>query len=404
MSVRLSARSRLALLYTALVLAAGALMTALTYVLVRQNLTTRWVLHRVLPAPGTTAPGPEPPRLQAPDIAEQVRGAALAELLSQAAVALAVVTLLAAALGWVVAGRILAPIRAISATAQRLSAEDLSERVPVTSPADELAALAVTVNGMLDRIQRGIAERDRVLESQRLFTANAAHELRTPLTTVRTAIDVTLDGDPNTAELLTMAADVRDAVENGQRTLDGLLVLARSQAGARAPSIMDLADTTIGVLDGLAAEASRRGVAVHTDLRPAPVVGERVLLESMVSNLLDNAIRYNRAEGHVVLATGASATHAFLRISNSGPYIGAGEAERLLQPFVRGASTRVHGAYADGGAGLGLSIVRAVVSTHGGELSATARPGGGLDVIVRIAAAPRAARLALQTGPADQAS
>jgi len=399
-AVRLSARSRLALLYTALVVAAGVLMTALTYVLMRQNMTTRWIFHRVL-SPSETAP---PPRPEIPDLAEQVRGAALAELLTQAAIALAVVTLLAAVIGWVVAGRILAPIRAISATAQRLSAEDLSERVPVAPPADELAALAVTVNGMLDRIQRGIAERDRVLESQRMFTANAAHELRTPLTTVRTAIDVTLDGDPNTAELLTMATDVRDAVENGRRTLDGLLVLARSQAASGTPSTTDLADTTMGVLGGLAAEAARSGIAVHTDLRPAPVAGERVLLESMVSNLLDNAVRYNRAEGHVAVATGASATHAFLRISNSGPFIGADEAERLLQPFVRGAPTRAQGAYADGGAGLGLSIVRAVVSAHGGELSASARPGGGLDVIVRIAAGSSAAHLALQAGATDQPS
>jgi signal transduction histidine kinase len=392
--VRLSARSSLALLYTALVLAAGVLMTALTYLLMRQNLTTRWVSYRVLSLPGT----PPPPRPEIPDIAEQVRGATLAELVTQAAIALAVVTLLAAALGWLVAGRILAPIRAISATAQRLSAEDLSERVPVASPADELATLAATVNGMLDRIQRGIAERDRVLESQRMFTANAAHELRTPLTTIRTAIDVTLDGDPSTAELLTMATDIRAAVDNGRRTLDGLLVLARSQAGARAPSTTDLADTTVGVLNGLAADAARRGVAVHTDLRPAPVAGERVLLERMVSNLLDNAVRHNSAEGHIAVATGASATHAFLRISNSGPFIGADEAERLLQPFVRGAPTRTPGAKAEGGAGLGLSIVRAVVSAHDGELSAIARPGGGLDVIVRLATAPCAAR------PPDQAA
>ena len=170
----------------------------------------------------------------------------LSALLTQAGLALVVVTGLAAVLGWLVAGRVLRPIRAISSTARRLSAEDITERVPVTVPADELYVLAGTVNEMLDRIQRGVVERDRILDSQRLFTANAAHELRTPLTTARTAIDVTLDGDPSRAELLAMAGDVRAAVEHVQRVLDGLLLLARSQAGigAREPADLAVASTS----------------------------------------------------------------------------------------------------------------------------------------------------------------
>jgi signal transduction histidine kinase len=171
-------------------------------------------------------------------MAERVRDDAMSALLTQAAL---VVAALAALTGWLVAGRILRPIRAISGTANRLSAENLSERIPVRQPADELAALAATINGMLDRIQHGIAERDRVLNSQRLFVANAAHELRTPLTTMRTAIDVTIDGEPDRAELVAMAGDIATAVETSQRTLDGLLVpLARSQAGHPIPRAREL--------------------------------------------------------------------------------------------------------------------------------------------------------------------
>ncbi|NUO99899.1 MAG: HAMP domain-containing protein, partial [Nonomuraea sp.] len=183
---------------------------------------------------------PQPPNLD--DLAGRVQADTLSALLPQAGLALVVVTVLAAVLSWLTAGRVLRPIRVISATAHRLSAENLTERVPVTTPADELSALAGTVNDMLDRIQHGVTERDRILDGQRLFTANAAHELRTPLTTARTAIDVTLDGHPTRSDLLTMAGDVRDAVVHMQRVLDGLLLLARSQAGLTARQPADLAD------------------------------------------------------------------------------------------------------------------------------------------------------------------
>ncbi|WP_064745123.1 sensor histidine kinase [Pseudonocardia acaciae] len=379
MSVRLSARARLSVLFTALVLAAGIALTALTYLLMRRNLAHRLTLVHIDPSNG--GPPPEPPA--PPDLAEHLRSETLAELLTQAGVALGVVTVLAAALVWLVAGRVLRPIRAISATAQRLSAENLRERVPVTTPRDELAALADTVNGMLDRIQQGVTERDRVLHSQRMFTANAAHELRTPLTTVRTAIDVTLDGQPSRSELLTMAADIRTAVEQSQRTLDGLLTLARSHVGPAEPRTVDLAAAAAGVLDRATEGAATRDVTLRTDLRPAPVDGEPVLLERMIGNLVDNAVRYNHPGGHVTLSTEAAATHASLRIRNTGAAVPPGEAAALLEPFVRGEGARTH-TRTDGGAGLGLSIVQAIVTAHRGEIEVIARPTGGLDITVRF--------------------
>jgi signal transduction histidine kinase len=348
---RLTARGRLALLHTGLVLAAGTLLTVLTYLLLFRSMR----LH----------------------IDE-----AVFKLLTQAVPALLVVTALAGLTGWLVAGRILRPIRTIAGTANRLSAENLAERIPVGEPADELAVLAATINGMLDRIQHGIAERDLVLDSQRLFVANAAHELRTPLTTMRTAIDVTLDGEPDRAELLAMAGDIATAVETSQRTIDGLLVLARSHAGPPRRTPVDLAEVAATTVADAADLAAKEGVALRTDLRPAPASGEPVLLERMAGNLLENALRYNHPGGHVTVTSGTANGHAFLRVVNTGPPVTPEEERRLFEPFVRGAGNRT------GGAGLGLSIVRAVVTAHAGEISSTARPTGGMDIAVRLPRAP----------------
>ncbi|MEV5712644.1 ATP-binding protein [Amycolatopsis mediterranei] len=364
----MTARGRLTILYAALVLAAGTLLTTLTYLLLRGNGAHRISVVTLGPSPGPDAIPPLPP---------SVTAVTLTGFITQAAIARAVVTALAAVAGWLVAGRVLRPISTISATAQRLSAENLSERVPVTTPLDELATLAGTVNGMLDRISDGVAERDRVLASQRMFTANAAHELRTPLTTMRTAIDVTLDSRPGTAELLAMTADVRTAVEQSRRTLDGLLALARSQAGAGVRHRVDLAEVVANCLDGV-------DLTVRAALRPAPVRGDPVLLERLCGNLVDNAVRHNRSGGHVEVATGGTGGRAFLRIGNSGVPIAPEAVDRLREPFVRGDGTRIH---TGRGTGLGLSIVDAIVTAHGGGITIAARPAGGLDVVVHLPSA-----------------
>lgn len=374
---RLTARARLTLLQTALVLAAGAALTGLTYLLMRRHTFFSRLLD--VSGAGPVATPPLMPTVVDPQVfADRVQTATLSALLPQAGLALIVVTALAAVLGWLVAGRVLRPIRVISSTARRLSAENLTERVPVTNPADELSALAGTVNDMLDRIQRGLFERDRVLDSQRLFTANAAHELRTPLTTARTAIDVTLDGHPSRAELLAMAGDVRGSVEHMQRVLDGLLLLARSQAGLAAREPVDLAAVAAAALDAAGARTAAAGVAVRCELRPAQVSGEPVLLERMVGNLVDNAVRYNVAGGRLVVGTGTAGGRAILRISNTGRPVPPGEAETLLEPFVHGQGTRVR----TDGLGLGLSIVRAVTLAHRGRIAVAARTGGGLDITI----------------------
>ncbi|MFC4106264.1 sensor histidine kinase [Micromonospora zhanjiangensis] len=356
MKARLTARARLTVLYTGFVAAAGLVLTGLTYLFMRRSLGQRLVRIDIRGPDGTVQTAPRPEDL--PNLG-RLQDATLHELLIQALIALAVVTALAALLSWLVAGRVLHPVRAIASTAQRLSAENLSERVPVNKPRDELAALAATVNGMLDRIQAGVA-------SQKLFTANAAHELRTPLTTMRTAIDVTLDGEPSRDELITMAEDIRTAIGTSQRTLDGLLALALSQAATGRRRVVDLSDFV--------------GVPEESNLRPAPVVGDPVLLEMMVANLVDNALRHNDSEDGIEVETGVEGTEAFLRIANGGPAIAPGEAERLLEPFVRGGGGRTGGE----GVGLGLAIVHAIVLAHRGRIRLDPRAGGGLCVTLHF--------------------
>ncbi|NKE63133.1 HAMP domain-containing protein [Lentzea sp. PSKA42] len=376
MKCRLSARGRLTILYTALVLGAGLAIAGLTYVLVGRALADRPRTLRLFgPLDASIPPVPDPGvELAAID---RLHADTLAQLLTQSLIALTIVGVLAAVLSWVVAGRVLRPIRTMSATAQRLSAENLSERVPVTTPADELATLAETVNGMLDRIQSGVAERDRLLHSQRMFVANAAHELRTPLTTMRTAVEVTLDGKPSNEELLVMAGDVRDAVADSQRTLDGLLALARSQTGLARRQQVDLADVVTRIIEAARGQAEAGRVELRPALRPSAVMGDPVLLDRMVSNLVDNAIRYNEAGGNVVVSTGLVAGRAQLRIVNTGQHVAPAAVHDLFTPFVRGRASRPHD---DGGLGLGLSIVRAVVDAHQGQLTTDVPAAGGLDI------------------------
>lgn len=371
---QLTARGRLTLLLTALVLAAGLALSVLTYLLMRRYLGRRTGFLSLTTTGGEPPPPPLPE--QALAAGDRVAELALSAFLTQAAIALAVVTVLAAVLGRWLAGRILRPVRVIADTARRLSADNLSERVPVTAPADELAALATTVNGMLDRVQHG-------LRGQRLFTANAAHELRTPLATIRTAVDVTLDGRPGRDELIAMAHDVREAAARSQRTLDGLLLLARSQAGAGGPlGPADLSGVAGDALDAAARDIAARALTVDAALRPAPVSGRRVLLERMVGNLVGNAVRHNRPGGRIEVSTGVTGDgRSWLRVVNTGQVIDPATADRLVEPFVRGDGSRVHG---EDGSGLGLSIVQAVVTAHHGTLRLTPLPGGGLDVTVHL--------------------
>jgi len=297
---------------------------------------------------------------------------------------LGLMALLSLGLGWVVAGRVLRPLQRITATAKRLSERTLHQRIALQGPDDELKELADTFDRMLGRL-------DAAFDAQRRFAANASHELRTPLAISRTEVDVAL-ADPDTppAELRAMAERVRDATQRSERLIEGLLTLARSEQAPRLWESADLADAV-----ALALEHTRRqdqdqagqdgGLRLVTRLRPAPVQGDPALLERMVANLVENAVRHNQPGGWLEVATGTSDGRAFVQVANGGQEIPTDQVESLFEPF-RHLHGRVASASASAvrGAGLGLSIVRSVARAHGGDAHAMALAGGGLEVTVRL--------------------
>jgi signal transduction histidine kinase len=303
----------------------------------------------------------------------------LAQLAISAGIALAVTLAVAVMLTWMAAGRVLSPIRAITATARRLSQENLRERIALDGPRDELRDLAETIDAMLDRL--GTA-----FEAQRRFVANASHELRTPLARERALIDVGLSNAEASADSLrNMAERVRAAVDEQERLIEGLLTLARGERGIERHEFVDLADIAIRALDGVQGLPGHAdGLAIARGLRPATVVGDTEMLERVVVNLLDNAMAHNVDGGRVELATGTQNGNAFLHVANTGPVIPPNVVPALFEPFRRRGSDR---AGKHRGHGLGLSIVAAVVKAHGGRVDAQPRDGGGLDIYVRLPAA-----------------
>ncbi|MBI5105819.1 MAG: HAMP domain-containing protein [Solirubrobacterales bacterium] len=299
----------------------------------------------------------------------------LHQLARQYGLALLGALLLAVALGWLAAGRLLAPIRAITRTARRVSDERLEERIALQGPRDELRELADTFDAMLDRLQGA-------LDGQRRFVANASHELRGPLTVIRTEAEVTLaDPDASPAELREMGEAVLEATERTENLLDGLLVLARSQRALLRQDPVDLAVAARRAVSEAADAASAAHVRVRLATCPAPVRGDEALLVRLVGNLVDNGIRYNASGGDVDVRTEARDGHVCVRVENTGAVVPADKVELLTQPFER------LGRRADGrGAGLGLSIVRAVAEAHGGALRLRARDGGGLVAEVELPA------------------
>ena len=298
---------------------------------------------------------------------------ALDEVALQYVIAFAGVLLVAAAVGWLVAGRVLAPLKRISATAKRVSEERLGERIPVTGPEDELRELGETLNSMLDRLALSF-------DAQRRFVANASHELRSPLTVIRSEAEVALaNPEPDIDEMRAMAESVVHASRRTEALLASLLILARSQRGLLRSEPVDLASVAEPAAAAAARAADDEGVRLRTRLDPAVVDGDAALLERLVANLLENAVRYNRPGGFVELCTREGVAGAELQVENSGPPVDREAAARLAEPFERlqrEADAR--------GAGLGLSIVRAVSEAHGGSLVIEPRQEGGLVVSVRL--------------------
>ena len=362
---RRSARLRLTVLYAGLFLVSGAAVLAITYLLVE---------HWRLPLyQGPTRISIPPAGNPAAHLLQQQRLADLHQLLQALAVALAVVAVVSIASGWIVAGRVLRPLRTITATARRISARNLNERLDLKGADDELRQLGDTLDDLFARLQASF-------DAQRQFVANASHELRTPLTAERTLLQVALASPKTSAERWRSTGHELLASSDEQaRLIEALLTLANSEAGPDHYEPVDLAAITRRAILAPRPGIGRLGLHVETSIRPALVEGDPLLLERLVANLIDNAVRYNQVAGGVAVSTGTSGGRALLSVGNTGPVIPTGEVDRLLEPFQRLDGRRTH---QGDGHGLGLSIVRAIASTHGASLRVHPRESGGLDIEV----------------------
>jgi signal transduction histidine kinase len=291
----------------------------------------------------------------------------------RAAAALAALVVVSLAVGWLIAGRFLRPLRTITATARDISASNLNRRLALGGRADEFSELGETLDDLFGRLEASF-------ESQRHFVANASHELRTPLTAERTLLQVALADPDATAETLRSTCQELLALGDQQeRLIEALLTLASGERGVERWEHFDLAEIAGKAILDRREEAGRRGIHVEAALTAAPATGDPSLAESLVANLVDNAIQHNRDGGRVEISTAITGGLAIVSVSNTGTLIPPDEVGRLFQPFQRLGAERIrHG----GGHGLGLAIVRAIAGVHGATLTANARPEGGLDIEV----------------------
>ncbi|MCK9899078.1 two-component sensor histidine kinase [Parafrankia colletiae] len=400
----MSVRVRLALMCGGLFLLSGVVLLAVNYVLVRAALpaataSAELSVSGTVSMPGTAgppphvagmpAPGPETGALTVVRAVRSYRGDVLNALLVQSGVAIGATLVLALLLGWLVADRTLRPVHAVVSTARRLGADNLDARIRLRGPRDELTELADTFDEMLDRLAAAF-------DSQRRFVANASHELRTPLAAQRTLVEVAMGrpgAEPALRELGTRLLTMNVRIE---ALIEGLLVLARSDRGLAARQSVHLGEVVEAVIDAHRPAADQAGVELRWDsagwshtcwdgaARPSDagwgdrVLGDRLLLERMLSNLVDNAIKYNRRGGTVWVREGGSPV---LCVANTGPPVPLSSTVDLFEPFSRGGRG---GQGPEPGAGLGLSIVASIVRAHGGTVQAASRPEGGLEMIVSL--------------------
>ncbi|TMR03750.1 HAMP domain-containing histidine kinase [Actinomadura soli] len=386
--LRPTIRMRLTLLYTGLFLGAGVLLLGLTYFLVKNNLDNQAVPKGARVFNGAEkAPFPPPEEnAQYSDrsvevamvkVRDDYQRKTLSALLTQGGIALGLVGAAGIGFGWLLADRALRPVHKITETAGRVArSHDLTERIGYEGPRDDVKELADAFDTMLGRLARAF-------DGQRRFVANASHELRTPLAINRTLIDVAVRRSDATGDVKRLGESLLVVNGRHERLIDGLLTLAGTEGVAVDAGPLDLADVAGHVLDGAAPEARARGLAARRSLGPAVTSGDPVLVERLVQNLVENAVRHNRDGGELSVTTRSRDGWAEVVVSNTGPVVPAYEVETIFEPFRRLGNDRLR---SDRGSGLGLSIVRATAGVHGGTVAAVPRPGGGLDVTVRLPA------------------
>jgi len=377
---RRTVRLRLTAIYCVLFLVSGAVLLAIASGLVVSRSTTEAVR-----APGQQAPQSALAQAQAriqqlqDELAAQsAPHASLGRLLLFASlIALGIMTVLSLALGWAVAGRVLRPLRQMTAAARRISADSLHERLAMTGPADEMKELADTIDGLLERLEGAFA-------AQRRFVANASHELRTPLTTMRASLDVAeAKPGPVPTATIALAGRPRTELDQVERLLEGFLTLARAQHGALpGRETFAFGNVVSAALAARAGDFAAKNLTVqHAGGGDGRVEGSETLLRRMVDNVVDNAIGHNRDGGWIRVAAGADGAMARLVVETGGDVLDHQQVAQLAQPFRRLGAERTG---SDSGAGLGLSIVAAIAEAHGGTLDLQARAEGGLRVGIAL--------------------
>ncbi|MGW7050407.1 sensor histidine kinase [Streptomyces sp. NPDC054887] len=384
--LRPTIRIRLTLLYGGMFLIAGILLLSIIYLLAAQALAVgsdlpfKIVSGRVestvcdlqdLP----NQPSPEQFNAAMNACVNHQRQQALDELLSRSLLALLGLSVIAFAFGYAMAGRVLSPLGRITRTARRVAGTDLTRRIELDGPDDELKELADTFDEMLDRLERAFTAQQR-------FVGNASHELRTPLAINRTLLEVHLSDPGAPPELQQLGKTLLATNERSEQLVEGLLLLASSENQIVERKPVDLAEVASRALDQAHGEASAKGVEIRGERAPAVVQGNGVLLERIALNLVQNAVRYNVAEdGWVEVTTEVAHGQALLVVSNTGPVVPAYEVDNLFEPFRRLRTERTG---SDKGVGLGLSIARSVARAHGGRIIAEPREGGGLVMRVTL--------------------
>jgi signal transduction histidine kinase len=383
-------RVRLTALYGIMFLVSGALLLAIAsgVTVVRSSSVAE------APRPARTAPGTAVGRAQerihqlqaqVMNLQSQItgrpgQGRLSRDLLIASLFALAVMTVVAVALGWLVAGRALRPLRVMTAAAQRISEDNLDERLAVQGPRDELKELGDTIDGLLERLEIAF-------NAQRRFVANASHELRTPLTTMRASLDVALaKPEPAPPQTVALAARLRTELDKIDRLLEAFLVLARAQhRSLPGQAVLPLDYLTANALTEQAAAISERKLTVQETTAPggAWVAGSQALISRMVENVIRNAVCHNTEGGWIRIESRTADGRASLVVENGGPVLEQDLVRELTQPFARIGADRTG---SDGGSGLGLSIVAAIAEAHGGSLDLQARPEGGLRVSIELPA------------------
>ena len=372
-----SARVRLAVLYSASLFVIGGLLLAGLYFALSKSIEDEPMSSQFVVVRNPIEPS-QPQLVRAQDFERAVTDNALSLLKTYSFLALGVLFVVSLGVGWVVAGRLLAPIDRITDVARRIQATDLSGRISLVGPDDELKRLADTFDSMLARL-------DAAFVAQRRFIADASHELRNPLAVIRTNLDVVLS-DPNTDEisLRDTSAVVRRATERMSKMVDDMLALARLESPQQLDERVDIGEVANEIAEEFTAVAQSHDVELRRSISDGIfVAGDRYALKRALANLAQNALRYSPAESSITIAAGSKDGWVWTAVEDQGPGIAPEHRHQVFQRFWRADKSRSRSL---GGSGLGLSIVQQVAQAHSGLVKLSSEVGRGSTFVIWIPA------------------